>query len=115
MLLGSAYQASDPARAAVMMLNLASLSSNSLLVATEASQKGELMIAATAAEITGGTAQKVAVHENTQGGVLVIGLTITQRIAQCISFLLPAGWFFGVRQTVGSNLSIASAFEQAVS
>lgn len=115
MALGSAYQAADPSKAAVVMINLSSLSQNSLLDGSQASQKGEVIVSATAAGVTGGTGTKIALHENTQGGVLVVGLTITQRLAQCVSFLLPAGEFFGVRQTVGANLSVASAYQQAVS
>lgn len=115
MSLGVAYQATDPSKPAVVMINLSSLSQNSLLDASQAAQRGEVLVSATAAGVTGGTGAKVALHENTQGGVLVIGLTITQRLAQCVSFLLPVGGFFGVRQTAGSNLTVASAFNQAVS
>lgn len=114
LIFGSAFQALDPTQPAAITLNLTSTSSNALLSSAQASQKGEVYVAATAAGVTGATGTRIAVHENTQGGVLVVGLTITQTISQTITLELPTGWYFGARQTVGGNLSIASAFDQVV-
>lgn len=114
LLLGSAYQATDPTKIAIVSFALNSVSSNSLLVSTQASQKGEVYISSTAAGVTGATGARIAVIENTQGGVLVVGLTITQTIGENVTFNLPVGWYFGARQTVGSNLTITSAFDQSV-
>lgn len=112
--LGAAYQASDPTKPAVVTLNLKSTSSNALLAVTQAQQLGEIIIGTTAAAVTGATGTKIGYHENSQGGVLVVGLTITQAQAQQTNIALPIGWYFGVRQTVGSNLSVTSAFDQTV-
>lgn len=112
--LAAAYQASTPAKPASVTLNLTSQASQALLGLAQTSQVGEVIIGSTAAAVTGGTGTKIAIHENTQGGVLVVGLTLTQKIAQQVHFTLPAGWYFGVRQTVGGNLAVVSAFDQVV-
>lgn len=112
--LGAALQATDPTKPALVTVTLASTSSNSLLSTTQASQKGEIYIASTQAGVTGATGTKIGAHENTQGGVLVVGLTITQTVSQPASLALPIGWWFGVRQTLGGNLTVASTFDQSI-
>ncbi len=112
--LGSAYQASDASKPAFVSLNLASTSSNSLLSSAQAVQAGEVIVGSSAGAVTAATGHKVATHRNAQGGTLVVGLTITQEQHQNVALLLPAGWYFGVRQTTGANLSVPSAFDQTV-
>lgn len=112
--LGSAYQATTPAKAALVTVNVLSTSSNALLSAAQASQVGDLIIGSTAAAVTAATGTKVGLPTNTQGGVLVIGLTITQGQSQQLTAFLPAGWYFGVRQTTGANLTVPSAYDQTV-
>ena len=114
MSLGNAYQATDTSKPAVVTINLVSLASQALLSVAQASQVGEVIIGSTSAAVTGATGTKIGVYENTQGGVLVVGLTLTQRVGSTVVFPLPAGWYFGVRQTTGANLSITSAFDQSL-
>lgn len=98
----------------MVTINLQSSATNTLLSATESSQKGDVYVASTALGVTAATGSRVGVHENTQGGVLVVGLTITQIQGQTVTFALPAGWYFGVRRTTGTTMTIVNAFDQAV-
>ncbi|MFG9883557.1 hypothetical protein ACG3SK_21705 [Pseudomonas aeruginosa] len=44
----------------------------------------------------------------------MIGLNLNSQQANTYSVLLPAGWYFAVRQTAGSGLQVVSAFDQAL-
>lgn len=112
--LGSAYQATISALPAIIAINVSSNSSNALLSTAQASQVLQIITGPTAASVTGGTGTIIGVHENTQGGVLVVGLTITQKQTNQYVVPLKSGWYFGVRQFTGANGSIVSAFDQAI-
>lgn len=112
--LGNAYQASDPTKPSIVTLNINSVSSNSLLSSAQAQQKGEIIIGSTSLAVTGATGTKIGLHDNSQGGVLVVGVTITQQQGQSFPIALPIGWYFGARQTTGANLVVTSAYDQVV-
>lgn len=114
--LSTAYQATDPTKPSLITLNLISTASISLLNSTQASQKGAVWIAATAADALAGTgtAVQLGAYENTQGGTLVVTLVLTQTVPQQSQVALPTNWYFAVKQTTGANLTITSAFDQSI-
>lgn len=111
---GTAAQATDPTKAALVTVNLSSQASISLLDSTQALQRAEVYIAATAAGVTGATGSRMAVPQNLQSGTLVVTLVINQTISQQVTLFLPIGWFFGVRQITGTNFTVASSFDQSI-
>ena len=114
--LGTAYQATDPTKPALVTINLTSTASISLVNQTQASQKAGVWAAANATDVLAGTgtATQLGNYENTQGGTLVVTLVLTQVVPQQAQLMLPVGWYFAVKQTVGTSLVISSAFDQSV-
>jgi hypothetical protein len=110
--LATAYQATDITKASFVTINITATSSVSL--SGTSNNEGGVWIGATNAVATG-TGSQVGAYKNALGGTLVVGLTVTSAQTQPYSFMLPAGWFWAVRQTVGTGMSIVSTFEQALS
>lgn len=110
--LATAYQATDPTAPAVVTVNLSSVSSISLSGAVN--NEGEVVIGSTNG-VAAGTGTKVGAYKNTMSGTLVIGLNLSNTQGSTVSFVLPAGWYFAVRQTVGTGLTVTSAFDQKFS
>lgn len=108
--LATAYQASDPTKAAVVSLNLNSVAGLTLGGGTV--NTADVVMGATAA-VAGGTGTIIGRYRNTLTGALVIGLVVNSDSASQIQFVLPIGWFFAVRQTAGT-VSITSAFDQSM-
>lgn len=71
------------------------------------------MIGSTSA-VASGTGAAVAIYQNDLSGALVVGLNLSSKQANTYTVAVPVGWFFAVRQTLGSGLSIASAFDQQI-
>lgn len=109
--LSTAYQASTPSRPVVITINLWSQSSFTL--AGNAPKEGGIWVGDSAG-VASGIGAKLGEYSNVLSGVAVVGLTVLATQSQNYSFLLPAGWYYAVRQTVGTGLTIVSAFEQAV-
>jgi hypothetical protein len=109
--LGTAYQATQNTKAALVNINLTSTSSLSLSVGSTAS--ADIVIGSTSA-VASGTGTVVGKYSNGLTGTLVVGLAINAVQTTPISFLLPAGWYFAVRQTTGT-VSVVSAFDQQIS
>lgn len=109
--LATAYQAANPSKDTLITVNLQSTSSVSLAGAVN--NEGGVWIGATSA-VASGTGTEVGVHKNNFGGTLVLGLNLSQTVAQTVSFILPAGWYFAVRQTLGTGLNVVSAYDQPI-
>lgn len=107
--LSTAYQATNPAKPAIVVITLQSTSSISLAGAVN--NEGIIYIGNTNA-VASGTGSAVGQYKNNLGGTLVIGLNLNNQQAQTTTFALPANWYFAVRQTSGSGLTIVSAFDQ---
>lgn len=107
--LATAYQATDPTKATFVTINVTSTSSISL--SGTSNNEGGIYIGATNAVATG-TGSKVGEYKNSLGGALVVGLTVSSSQTQPYSVMLPAGWYWSVRQTVGTGMTIVSCFEQ---
>ena len=110
--LATAYQATDTTKASFVTVNITATSSISL--SGTSNNEGGVWIGSTNA-VASGTGNQVGAYKNALGGTLVVGLTVTSAQTQPYSFMLPAGWFWAVRQTVGTGMSIVSTFEQALS
>lgn len=108
--LATAYQATDNSKAAMVMVNLTSIAGLTLGGGT--TNTADVLIGATTG-VASGTGSIVGRYRNTLTGTLVIGLAINTDSAQCISFLIPIGWYFAIRQTSGTVV-INSAFDQSI-
>lgn len=106
--LATAYQASDPTRASMITINVTSSAALSLTAGT--TNTADVVIGPTAA-VAGGTGTLIGRYRNSSTGALTIGLNTATDMGVQVQFLLPAGWFFAVRQTAGT-VTIVSAFEQ---
>lgn len=108
--LATAYQASDPTRAAVVTINLSSAAGLSLT--SGETHTADVLIGSTNA-VAGGTGTVAGKYNNSLTGVLGVGLGVNVASANPIVFTLPIGWYYAVRQTSGT-VSIVSAFDQAI-
>lgn len=109
--LATAYQCTNNARPCSITITLQAQSSVSLSGASN--NEGAVTIGSTSGVATG-TGTNIATYKNNLGGTLVIGLNLNSQQANTYSVLLPAGWYFAVRQTAGSGLQVVSAFDQAL-
>jgi hypothetical protein len=108
--LATAYQAANPAKPALVTVNLTSNANISLSGGT--TNTADVVIGATNA-VASGTGTTIGKYTNSNTGALTVGLNISTVAANPTTFVLPAGWYFAVRQTAGT-VSITSAFDQAV-
>jgi len=109
--LATAYQATDNTKPTLVTLSITSTSSISL--SGTSNNEGAIWIGSTNA-VASGTGTRLAEYKNSLGGGLVVGLTITTAQTQPYSFVLPIGWYYAVRQTVGTGMTVVSAFDQSL-
>jgi hypothetical protein len=105
--LATAYQATTPAKPALLtiIMDLAA----GISIGT-VSNTVELIIGSTNA-VAGGTGTLADSWRNDLT-VTLISITINSR--QTLRCNLPANWYFAVRRTVGTGMTVAAAFDQAV-
>lgn len=108
--LATAYQATNNAKPAVVTINLTSTATISL--GGGATNTADVVIGSTNA-VAGGTGTAIGKYANSNTGTLTIGLNISTVAANPTTFVLPAGWFFAIRQTAGT-VAITSAYDQAI-
>lgn len=108
--LATAFQASDPAKPALVTINLTSVANLTLGAGT--TNTADIVIGATAA-VASGTGTVIGKYRNSLTGSLVVGLNINTDSGVQIVLPLPVGWFFAVRQTAGTVV-ITSAYDQVV-
>lgn len=109
--LATAYQATDVTKPAIVSISLQSTSSFSL--AGTVNNEGQIVIGSTNA-VASGTGSAVGSYKNNLGGGLVVGVSVTNQASNTYTIALPAGWYFAIRQTSGTGLSVVSAFDQSV-
>lgn len=110
--LGTAYQHTDTTKPFKAIVNVRA--TQSITLAGTIADKIELRVGATSSAVTTGTgASVVAVWESGITGIaLMIGAGV-QDGAQLLADL-PAGWYFGVFRTQGTNASVVNAFTQSM-
>jgi hypothetical protein len=112
---GTAYQATDKTKPAMVTLNLTS--SAALTLSGGQTHTADVLIGPTAASVapTAGAPSGAAVakYANSNTGLLSVGLALSTIATQSATIALPAGWFFAVRVTSGA-VTVASAFDQPV-
>ncbi len=108
--LATAYQATDPTKAAVLSINLNSVASITLGGGTI--NTADVLIGATSA-VASGTGTIIGRYRNTLSGAVIVGVGINSDCISQIQFVLPIGWFYAVRQTAGT-IVIVSAFDQSI-
>lgn len=108
--LATAYQATTTSKPAVVTVNLNSTAG--LTLTTGATNTAQIVIGSTNA-VASGTGTVIGNYSNSLTGTLVVGLAINTASASPITFVLPANWYFAVRQTSGT-VSITSAFDQQI-
>lgn len=108
--LATAYQASDPTRAAYITLTIECTATQSLAVGETC--EGEVRSGPSNAVASGG-GMVVAKYKNAVGGSLSLGnLNVTNM--NTVSILLPPGHYFAIRQTSGDGMQVALTADQAV-
>lgn len=105
---GTAYQATNNTKPAHVTVNLTSTASITLAGST--SVIAEVVIGSTSA-VASGTGTVIGRHANTYSGAVVIGVSISETITAPIAFVLPAGWYFAVRNISGTA-TVFSAYDQ---
>lgn len=108
--LATAYQASDTSKPAMVTVNLTSTANFSLSGGT--TNSADIVIGSTNA-VASGTGTVVGKYSNSITGTIAVGLNMNSASANPLTFALPSGWFFAIRQTSGT-VSITSAFDQKV-
>lgn len=103
----TAYQATNVAKPAVVSIIIECVTSISI---GSAANTVELIIGSTNA-VASGTGTLADTYRSDLS-VTLISLNFTGR--QALQTLIPAGWYFAVRRTVGTGMSVISAFDQAV-
>lgn len=108
--LATAYQATDPTKPAVVIINLTSTANFSL---TGGTTNTASIIAGSTNAVASGTGSAVGSYTNSNTGTIAVGLNQNTAQGDGFTFILPAGWYFAIRQTAGT-VSIVSAFDQAL-
>lgn len=108
--LATAYQATDPTRPAVISITLTSTAT--LNIGGGQTHSAEVAIGSTNGVATSG-GSVMGAYSNALTGTVVIGVGINSVQTITYAVMLPANWFFAVRQTAGS-VTIARAFEQEI-
>lgn len=109
--LATAYQATDNSKSSLVTVTLTS--SAALTLSGGTTITGTLVIGSTNA-VASGTGNVVCNYSNGLTGTVVLGVNMGNVQTASYSVMLPAGWYFAVRQTAGTGLSIVSAFDQAL-
>lgn len=109
--LATAYQCLNTARSCIITVTLQALSAISITGASN--NEGAITVGSTASVATG-TGANIASYKNNLGGGLVVGLNLNSQQANTYTIVLPAGWYFAVRQTAGTGLQIVSVYDQQV-
>lgn len=106
----TAYQATDPGRAAMVEISIASTAA--LTVSGGTTNTAAVFVSSTnSVGTTGGT--QVCTYNNANTGTLVIGVnTNAAQTAPC-TFNLPVGCYFGIRVSSGS-ITIPAASDQSL-
>lgn len=105
----TAYQASTPAKAAVVSVIIDC--TTTITVGSPQANTVELIIGPTNA-VASGTGTLADTFRSDLSVSILISLGWTGR--QALQCMLPAGYYFAVRRTVGTGMTIVSAFEQAL-
>lgn len=108
--LATAYQATDNTKPAFVTINL---SSNPTLTLGGGSTNNAQIVMGSTSAVASGTGSQMGNHNNSLTGTLVVGVAINNGDTRQYTILLPAGWFFAIRQTAGT-VSITSAFDQSM-
>lgn len=108
--LATAYQCTNTLIPCVVTVNLTSTASITLTTGT--TNTAVVTIGATSG-VSGGTGTNICPYTNSQTGALVVGANLATVSTTACVMVIPAGWFFAVRQTAGT-VSIASAFDQSL-
>jgi hypothetical protein len=109
--LATAYQCTNTARPCIVTITLQAQSAISLSGASN--NEGVITIGSTNG-VASGTGTNIASYKNNLGGTVLVGLNLNHTIANGYTVTIPIGWYFAVRQTVGSSLQITSTFEQSL-
>lgn len=109
--LATDYQCLDNSKACVITINLTSTAS--LSVSGGTTVVGEVRLnSTTGASMGNGTA--VGAYKNSLTGTLTVGLNIQTDSYNAITVVVPPGYYFAIRQTTGTGLSIVSTYDQVI-
>jgi hypothetical protein len=102
----TAYQCTDTAKPCVVTLTVTCPLTLSILAG--ATCAGEVRIGSNNTVATGGGTNIAPINRNASG---IIGLSTNDNETKTIT--VPAGWFFAIRQTTGTGMTIVAVFDQS--
>lgn len=106
----TAFQATNTLKPDLVTINVTSTAALSLSGGT--TNSASVVIGPTSA-VASGTGTVIDLYSNSNTGTLTIGLGLSTISAVPLSFTLPTGWFYAIRQTSGT-VTITSAFDQSL-
>lgn len=107
--LATAYQGLTAAKITLITINLTSTANFSLLGGT--TNSADILMGPTNA-VASGTGTIMAKYSNSITGTIAVGLNMNSIMANAFTMILPAGYFFAVRQTAGT-ITVTSAYDQS--
>jgi hypothetical protein len=108
--LATAYQATDNAKPAFVVVNLQA--TPSLTLGGGSTNTADVVMGATNA-VASGAGSQVGKFNQSLTGTIVIGVAVNAAGITTVPIALPAGWWFAIRQT-GGTVAIVNAFDQSV-
>lgn len=111
---GTAYQAADPTKPA--LISIMSRATYAITLAATFTDTVELRIGAVAADVAAGTGASIKVAEaifGVTGIALTVGMALDQE-NQLVA-TLPIGWYYAVRRTNGTRAVIGPCVSQPLS
>lgn len=108
----TAYQCTDNTKPCTITITLEATTSVSLLSSTQ-NNEGVLTIGSTSG-VTSGTGVDLFTYKNNQS--LTVSITVGYSSTQANTYVVnvPIGYYFAIRQTVGTGLTITSTREQTI-
>lgn len=107
---GTAYQATDPSRAAMVEVSIASVAS--LSISGGATNAAAVYVSATNSVGSSGGIQ-VCSYNNANTGTLIVGINTNASQTSPCTFNLPVGAYFAVRVSSGS-VTLPAASDQSI-
>lgn len=108
--MGTAYQATDPTKSALCIINFTSTAS--LTIGGGQTHTAEIVIGPTNA-VSGGTGTVVCRYRNGQTGGVVVGVALNAELTVPCAFYLPRTWWYAPR-LIGGTVTIFAAEDQSI-
>ena len=109
--LATAYQCTDTTKPCTFVVSLQATSAVTL--ASPGVNNEAQVVIGTTTDVVNGTGTVMADWKNNVSAGLVVGVTVSNTQAGPITIDVPAGYYYAIRQTAGTGVTILRAREQA--